>query len=334
MVTGGGGYIGSHTLVSLIERGYDVISADDHSRSDPAMLGGVEKITGVRVKNYRVDLKDQAAAEQIFAQNPGLEAVIHFAAYKTVAESVAHPLLYFANNNGSLLSVLGAMKKFGVKHLVFSSSCTVYGRIEKLPATEQTPLGEPECPYARTKLMGEQMISDFAASHPGTFVSLRYFNPAGAHQSGLIGENPLGKPDNLVPSITRFAAGRLPELTVHGNDYDTRDGSCIRDYIHVMDIAHAHVDALAYMREKMKTNSHQFFNLGSGQGTTVLELLKAFESVNGVKLNYCIGPRRSGDLPAIYADNKKAREALGWEIKHGLDEMMASAWRWERADKS
>jgi UDP-glucose 4-epimerase len=330
LVTGGGGYIGSHTLVSLLERGYQVVSADDHSRSDPAMLEGVKKITGTEVKNYQVDLKDRAAAQRIFAENPDIEAVIHFAAYKTVAESVARPLLYFANNNGSLLSVLGAMEKHRVKQLVFSSSCTVYGRVEKLPVTEQTPLGQPECPYARTKLMGEQMISDFAASHPGAFVSLRYFNPAGAHPSGLIGENPLGRPDNLVPSITRFAAGRLPELTVFGDDYPTRDGSCIRDYIHVMDIARAHVDALAYMKDRMSDGGHQFFNLGSGAGTTVLELLKAFERVNGIKLDYKIGPRRPGDLPAIYADNQRAKELLGWEIKHGLDEMMASAWKWEQ----
>jgi len=240
LVTGGGGYIGSHTLVSLLERGYQVISADDLSRSDGSALEGIKKITGTEVKNYQVDLKDRAAAQRIFAENPDIEAVIHFAAYKSVGESVKDPLLYFANNNGSLLSVLGAMEKQGVRQLVFSSSCTVYGRVEELPATEQTPLGEPECPYARTKLMGEQMISDLAASYPGRFVSLRYFNPAGAHLSGLIGENPAGQPDNLVPNITRFAAGRLPKLTVHGSDYPTRDGSCIRDYIHVMDIARAH----------------------------------------------------------------------------------------------
>jgi UDP-glucose 4-epimerase len=330
LVTGGGGYIGSHTLVSLLERGYQVISADDLSRSDGSALEGIKKITGTEVKNYQVDLKDRAAAQRIFAENPDIEAVIHFAAYKSVGESVKDPLLYFANNNGSLLSVLGAMEKQGVRQLVFSSSCTVYGRVEELPATEQTPLGEPECPYARTKLMGEQMISDLAASYPGRFVSLRYFNPAGAHLSGLIGENPAGQPDNLVPNITRFAAGRLPKLTVHGSDYPTRDGSCIRDYIHVMDIARAHVDALSHIKNKMPDRRHEFFNLGSGQGTTVLELLKAFERANGIKLNYKIGPRRPGDLPAIYADNRKAREVLGWEIRHGLEEMMSSAWRWEQ----
>jgi UDP-glucose 4-epimerase len=330
LVTGGCGYIGSHAIVSLLERGHRVLSADDLSRSDGSALEGVKKIAGAEVVNYRADLKDRTATERIFAENPDIEAVIHFAAYKAVAESVAQPLLYFDNNNGSLSSVLWAMKKHGVKNLVFSSSCTVYGKAEKLPVTEETPLAEPECPYARTKLMGEQMISDFAASYPGKFVSLRYFNPAGAHRSALIGEAPMGKPDNLVPAVTMFAAGKLPELVVHGADYETRDGSCIRDYIHVMDIAEAHAAALDYMAGKMKDHGHHFFNLGSGAGTTVLELLKAFEAANGLKLNYRTGPRRPGDLPAMYADNRKARELLGWEIKRGLEEMMGSAWRWEQ----
>lgn len=330
LVTGGCGYIGSHTIVSLLERGYQVVSVDDHSRSRPEVLHGIRDITGVEVPNYRVDLKDREATRRVFQENPGLAAVVHFAAYKSVAESVAKPLLYFDNNNGALSSVLAAMEQFKVRSLVFSSSCTVYGRAEKLPVTEDTPLAPPECPYARTKLMGEQMISDFAASYPGRFVSLRYFNPAGAHGSARIGENPVGKPDNLVPNITMFAAGRLPELVVHGDDYDTRDGSCIRDYVHVSDIARAHVDALGYLERAGAGGGHEFFNLGSGQGTTVLELIQAFERANGIKLDYRIGPRRPGDLAAMYADRRRATQELGWEPKYGLEEMMRSAWAWEQ----
>lgn len=333
LVTGGCGYLGSHTIVSLLERGYQVVSVDDHSRSRPEALQGIRAITGAEIPNYRVDLKDREATFRVFQDSPDVSAVIHFAAYKSVAESVARPLMYFDNNNGALSSVLAAMERYKIRGLVFSSSCTVYGRAEKLPVTEGTPLGQPECPYARTKLMGEQMISDFAASYPGRFVSLRYFNPAGAHQSARIGENPVGQPDNLVPNITMFAAGRLPGLTVHGDDYDTRDGSCIRDYVHVMDIARAHVDALGHLEKGMADGQHQFFNLGSGQGTTVLELIKAFERANGIKLNYRIGPRRPGDLPAMYADRRRATQMLGWEPRLGLEDMMRSAWAWERAQQ-
>ena len=334
IVTGGCGYIGSHTLVELLAAGHDPVSIDDNSRSSERILDGVERITGKRVKNYRVDLRNVTPTEAVFAENRDAIAVIHFAAFKTVPESVAKPLLYYDNNINSLLNVLACTEKYRIPCFIFSSSCAVYGNASKLPVTEDTPFGEPECPYARTKQMGEHIIRDFARVSRTNSVSLRYFNPVGAHPSGEIGETPYGEPDNLVPGITRTAIGRLPELVVHGSDYDTRDGTCIRDYIHVSDIARAHVLAIECMRKTgdrgQGTGKAEVFNLGSGTGTTVLEAIRAFEGATGRKLSYRIGPRRAGDAAAVFSDNHKAEAILGWRPERGIDEMMKTAWVWEQ----
>jgi len=333
LVTGGCGYIGSHTLVELIAAGHDPVSIDDNSRSSERILDGVERITGKRVKNYRVDLRNVTPTEAAFAENRDAIAVIHFAAFKTVPESVAKPLLYYDNNINSLLNVLVCTEKYRIPCFIFSSSCAVYGNASELPVTEDTRFGEPECPYARTKQMGEHIIRDFARVSKTNFVSLRYFNPVGAHPSGEIGETPYGEPDNLVPGITRTAIGRLPGLVVHGSDYDTRDGTCIRDYIHVSDIARAHVLAIEYMSKTgdrgQGTGKAEVFNLGSGTGTTVLEAIRAFEGATGRKLSYRMGPRRAGDAAAVFSDNHKAETALGWRPERGIDEMMKTAWQWE-----
>jgi UDP-glucose 4-epimerase len=334
LVTGGCGYIGSHTLVELMAAGHEPVSVDDNSRSSESILDGVERVTGKRVRNYRVDLCNAPLTDACFSENRDAVAVIHFAAYKTVPESVAKPLLYYDNNINSLLNVLAGTEKYRVPHFIFSSSCAVYGNSKELPVTEDTPFGEPECPYARTKQMGEQIIKDFSRVSQAGFVSLRYFNPVGAHPSGEIGEVPYGEPDNLVPRITRTAIGTLPGLAVHGNDYDTRDGTCIRDYVHVSDIARAHVLAIDYLRRtgdgRRETGRNEVFNLGSGTGTTVLEAIKAFEGATGRKLNYRIGPRRAGDAAAVYSDNSRAKAMLGWRPERGIEEMMRTAWRWEQ----
>jgi UDP-glucose 4-epimerase len=340
LVTGGCGYIGSHTLVELIAAGHEPISIDDNSRSSESILDGVERVTGKRVRNYRVDLRSASLTKAVFSEYRDAIAVIHFAAYKTVPESVAEPLLYYDNNINALLNVLQIADECGIPGFIFSSSCAVYGNSKELPVTEDTPFGEPECPYARTKQMGEYIIRDFSKASKASFVSLRYFNPVGAHASGEIGEVPYGEPDNLVPRITRAAASNLNLslnlnlLVVHGNDYDTRDGTCIRDYVHVSDIARAHVLAIEYMRKtgdgRRKTGRNEAFNLGSGTGTTVLEAITAFEVAAGRKLNYRFGPRRAGDTAAVFSDNHKAEAILGWRPELGIDEMMRTAWRWEQ----
>ena len=334
IVTGGCGYIGSHTLVELLAAGHHPVSIDDNSRSSERVLDGVERITGKRVKNCRVDLRNVTPTEAVFAENRDAIAVIHFAAFKTVPESVAKPLLYYDNNINSLLNVLACTEKYLIPCFIFSSSCAVYGNASELPVTEDTPFGEPECPYARTKQMGEHIIRDFARVNRTNSVSLRYFNPVGAHPSGEIGETPYGEPDNLVPGITRTAIGRLPELVVHGSDYDTRDGTCIRDYIHVSDIARAHVLAIEYMSKTgdrgQGTGKAEVFNLGSGTGTTVLEAISAFEGATGRKLSYRMGPRRAGDAAAVFSDNHKAETALGWRPERGIVDMMKTAWLWEQ----
>lgn len=332
LVTGGSGYIGSHTLVDLSENGYEVISADNNSRSTPDMLDGVEKIIGKKVKNYKVDLCDYEETRAIFEENTDIIGVIHFAAYKAVGESVEKPLLYFQNNMASLINILRCIEEFHVPHFVFSSSCTVYGNPDSIPVTEQTPRKAAESPYGLTKQMGEQMIEAFAVSNIHTSsVLLRYFNPAGAHPSSLIGELPIDRPQNLTPVITQTAMGKIPELTVFGNDYDTRDGSCIRDLIHVCDLAHAHTLALDHLIKKKNSTNCEVFNLGSGTGITVLEAIHAFEKSTGVKLNYRIGDRRKGDVIAIYANNEKARTELGWKARYGIEDIMNTAWRWEQA---
>lgn len=333
LVTGGCGYIGSHTLVDLVENGFDIISVDNNSRSTPHILQGVERITGRKIKNYKVDLCNFDDTYAIFQENEDITGIIHFAAYKAVGESVAHPIMYFENNLTSLLNLLKCVQEFKVPYFVFSSSCTVYGNPDVIPVTENTPPKPAESPYGYTKQMGEQIISEFAKVNTTQCILLRYFNPVGAHPSIEIGELPIGKPANLVPAITQTAIGKLPQMQVWGDDYNTRDGSCLRDYIHVSDIAHAHTLALQYLIDGRALKSCEVFNLGSGNGTTVLEAIKAFEKVSGLKLNYSIGPRRPGDVVAIYANNEHAVTELGWTLKYNLEDMMDTAWKWEQRVK-
>lgn len=330
LVTGGTGYIGAHTIVDLIENGFEVISADNLSRSSASSLKGIEKITGKKIKNYEVDLTDRKATEEIFIHHKNLMGIIHFAAFKAVGESVEKPLEYYQNNIGSLTHLLSLAIQYQVKHFIFSSSCTVYGNPDHIPVTEQTPLKTAASPYGATKQMGETIVQDTAKAHPISAILLRYFNPVGAHPSVAIGELPIGPPQNLVPAITQTAIGKLPKMQVHGNDYNTRDGSCIRDYIHVCDIAHAHTLALQLSIKENKLNQCDIFNLGTGNGITVLEAIQAFEKVSGIQLNYEIGPRRAGDIVAIYANNHYAVKKLGWNCKYDLDEMMRTAWLWEK----
>ena len=331
LVTGGCGYIGSHTIVDLIEHGFEVISADNLSTGSLRMLEGVEQITGKKIKNYNVDLSKMDYTEAIFIDNPDMVGIIHFAAFKSVPESVAEPLAYYENNLRSLINLLQCAQRFGVFHFVFSSSCSVYGNTTALPVSESTPMSEAQSPYGRTKQMGELICRDVASVWPeGNIALLRYFNPVGAHPSAHIGELQ-EKPENLVPVITQTAIGKRDQMVVHGNDYKTRDGSCVRDYVHVMDIANAHTRALEYMLEADDEDNCITLNLGTGNGVTVLEMIKAFEQVSGQKLNYRIGDRRPGDVEAVYANNDKAKEVLGWEPKYDLNAMMDTAWRWEQA---
>lgn len=329
LVTGGCGYIGSHTIVDLIQNGFEVISADNNSRSKSNTLEGVQKITGVKVKNYTVDLCIFDDTHAIFVENPDIDGIIHFAAYKSVGESVEKPLLYFENNMNSLINILKCASEFSIPNFVFSSSCTVYGNPAQIPVTEETATQQAESPYGYTKQMGEQIVQQTVNSNKIQSILLRYFNPVGAHPSIQIGEIPIGKPANLVPAITQTAIGKLPQMMVYGNDYPTKDGSCLRDYIHVSDIAHAHTLALHYLiANKNKTNC-EIFNLGTGNGYTVLEVIRTFEKVSNQALNYAIGPRRPGDITAIFANNEKAKKVLGWETKFNLDDMMQTAWNWE-----
>jgi UDP-glucose 4-epimerase len=329
LVTGGCGYIGSHTIVDLIQNGFDVVCADNNSRSNEAMLNGVEKIINKKIKNYKVDLCIYDDTYAIFQENPDIKGIIHFAAYKAVGESVEKPLLYFENNLNSLINILKCAEEFNVPHFVFSSSCTVYGNPDVIPVTEETPQKPAESPYGATKQMGEQIVQETIKSNSLNAILLRYFNPVGAHPSINIGELPIGRPANLVPAITQTAIGKLPTMQVYGTDYDTKDGSCVRDYIHVCDIAHAHTLALNYLVNKQNTSNCEVFNLGTGNGYTVLEVIAAFEKVSGVKLNYQLAPRRGGDVIAIYANNSKAKNSLGWVPAYNLNDMMDTAWKWE-----
>jgi UDP-glucose 4-epimerase len=329
LVTGGCGYIGSHTIVDLIENGYEVICVDNNSRSNSTVLEGVQKITGKTVKNYKVDLCNFDDTFAIFQENTDIEGIIHFAAYKAVGESVEKPLMYFENNLYSLINLLKCVQEFSIPWFVFSSSCTVYGEPDVPMVTEETPPKPAASPYGYTKQMGEQILGEFQKASHTQVVLLRYFNPVGAHPSGIIGELPIGRPQNLVPAITQTAIGKLPKMIVFGNDYPTRDGSCVRDFIHVSDIAHAHTLAIKYLQEGKNSSGCEVFNLGTGNGVTVLEAIKAFEKISGVKLNYEIGPRRPGDIMAIYANNDKAKTKLGWDPSRSLDEMMSTAWKWE-----
>jgi UDP-glucose 4-epimerase len=329
LVTGGCGYIGSHTIVDLLENGFEVISLDDFSKSTHIALEGIEKITGKKVKNYAVDLKNFDDTQAVFQEHTDIDGIIHFAAYKAVGESVQEPLRYYENNMFGLINLLKCVQEFGVPHFVFSSSCTVYGNPAAIPVTETTPTKKAESPYGATKQMGEEILRDFTKATATNTILLRYFNPVGAHPSGYIGELPVGKPQNLVPAITQTAIGKLPKMWVHGTDYDTRDGSCVRDYIHVADIAHAHTLAIQYLLAEKNETACDVFNLGTGDGVSVLEAIHTFEKVSGVKLNYETGPRRSGDVVAIYANNDAAVKKLGWNIQYGITEMMDTAWKWE-----
>ena len=334
LVTGGSGYIGSHTLADLVKNGYEVISVDNNSRSNPIILEGVEKITGTKVKNYKVDLCNYDDTFAIFQENEDIEGIIHFAAYKAVGESVQFPLMYFENNLVSLINLLKCVQEFKTPYFVFSSSCTVYGNPDETPVTESTEAKPAESPYGYTKQMSEQIINEFAKTTDTRFILLRYFNPVGAHPTNLIGEMPIGRPQNLVPAITQTAIGKLPKMTVFGNDYDTRDGSCVRDFIHVSDIAHAHTLSLDHLKANPKAPASQVFNLGTGIGVTVLEAIAAFEKVSGQKLNYEIGPRREGDVVAIFANNNAAKEILNWHPQYNLEDMMSTAWKWEKRLKT
>ena len=329
LVTGGCGYIGSHTLVDLINNGYDVISIDNNSRSDADILKGVEKIVGKPVKNYTVDLCVFDDTHAVFQENPDIEGIIHFAAFKSVGESVSNPLLYFDNNINSLLNILKCAVEFDVPYFVFSSSCTVYGNPDSSPVTENTTLKLPESPYGYTKQIGEQIIQQTINNCNIQSILLRYFNPVGAHPSIEIGEIPIGPPANLVPAITQTAIGKQSHLNVFGADYPTRDGSCIRDYIHVSDIAHAHTLALRYLIEDKNKENCEVFNLGTGNGYSVLEVIKTFERVNQKSLNYKLTKRRAGDVISIFANNEKAKNVLGWIPKYNLEDMMKTAWNWE-----
>ncbi|HRD42399.1 MAG TPA: UDP-glucose 4-epimerase GalE [Ferruginibacter sp.] len=330
LVTGGCGYIGSHTIVDLLQNGYTVICTDNNSRSHAQVLKGIEKITGIKVKNYCIDLCNFDDTCAVFQENSDIAGIIHFAAYKAVGESVEQPLMYYENNINSLINVLKCALEFKVRDFVFSSSCTVYGNPDEIPVTESTAWKPAESPYGNTKQMGEEMIMHTTKRDKNlNAVLLRYFNPVGAHPSIEIGEMPLGKPANLVPAITQTAIGKLNQMQVWGSDYPTRDGSCVRDYIHVSDIAHAHTLALKFLGEGKKSNNCEVFNLGTGNGNTVLEVIHSFEKVSGQKLNYKIGPRRNGDVIAIYANNDKAKNILGWKPVFSLDEMMDTAWKWE-----
>ena len=329
LVTGGAGYIGSHTVVELHNAGYNPIIVDNLSNSRKSVLTGLKNITGKDFTFYQIDCNDKDAFRQVFKAHE-ISGVIHFAAYKAVGESVAKPLEYYENNVGSLMTLIRLMKEEGVEKLIFSSSCTVYGQPDQLPVTEQSPKKTAESPYGNTKQVCEEIIEDTSISDKSfRAIALRYFNPVGAHPSSEIGELPLGVPNNLVPFITQTAAGWRKQLTVFGDNYDTEDGSCIRDYIHVVDLAKAHVKSLEYLT-KHANLSFDIFNIGTGKGNTVLEIVNTFEEVSGVKLNYRIGERRSGDIEKIYADVTKSSETLGWKTEKSLKDSLKDSWNWQK----
>jgi UDP-glucose 4-epimerase len=328
LLTGGAGYIGSHTAVELMQQGFEIVVLDDLSRSEARMIEGIEMITGQKVKFYQGDCADEEFLQTIFAKE-NLEAVIHFAAYKSVNESVENPLLYYRNNIGSMVNLLKQMQQFQISKIIFSSSCTVYGQPDSIPVNENAPFKKAESPYGATKQMCERILEDATKANKNLrSISLRYFNPVGAHPSSLIGELPIGVPGNLIPFVTQTAAGIRKKLTVFGNDYDTPDGSCVRDFIHVVDLAKAHVKALEKIGDMLSNN--EAFNLGTGTGVTVLELVKKFISVTGIQLPYEIGQRRPGDVEKIYGDPAKAKKLLGWKTLNSLEDSLRDAWNWEK----
>jgi len=331
LVTGGTGYIGSHTIVELINEGFETVIIDNLSNSNVSVLDGIEKITGVRPLFEQFDLTDQDKVNSFFEKYSQIEAIIHFAASKAVGESVYKPLLYYRNNLVSLMNMLEGMKNYGIKNLVFSSSCTVYGQPEVLPVTENSPIQQATSPYGNTKRICEEIIRDtFFVNQELNAVSLRYFNPIGAHASALIGELPLGVPANLVPYITQTAAGLRERLSIFGDDYPTPDGTCIRDYIHVVDLAKAHVHAIKRMLGGNNKTNYEVFNIGTGLGLSVMELVNSFQKATGVEVKYQLVDRRAGDIVAVYADTSLANNELGWKAESTVEETLKSAWEWEK----
>ena len=331
LVTGGTGYIGSHTTVELQKSGYDVVIVDNLSNSSLDVLDNIEKITGKKPDFEEFDLADREKTDDFFRRNKDIVAIIHFAAFKAVGESVQKPLFYYRNNLVSLMNLLECQINYNIPNMVFSSSCTVYGQPEILPVTEQTPRKDAESPYGNTKRISEDILQETISVNPQLKgIALRYFNPIGAHHSALIGELPLGVPQNLVPFITQTAAGLRDELKIFGNDYNTSDGSAVRDYINVVDLANAHVSAIKRLLEKKNKKSYEVFNLGTGTGLSVLEVVTGFEKATGLKLNYKIVDRRPGDVEKIWADTTLANEELGWKAEKGLEETLLSSWNWEK----
>ena len=330
LVTGGTGYIGSHTAVELLEEGMQVVIVDNLSNSEREVLDGIETITGIKPQFEEVDLRDRKATFGVFEKHPDINAIIHFAAFKAVGESVEKPLEYYENNLLSLIHLLEAMKLSQVDHMVFSSSCTVYGEPDELPVTENAPIKKAGSPYGNTKQICEEILQDTIHTLKGKgVISLRYFNPMGAHPSALIGELPIGVPNNLVPFITQTAAGIRECLSVFGDDYDTPDGSAIRDYINVVDLAKAHVSAIRRLLDQKQRSAFEVFNLGTGSGLSVFEIIEAFERSTGQKLNYKVVGRREGDIEKVYADTSYANSELGWTAEKGIEESLKSAWKWE-----
>lgn len=331
LVTGGAGYIGSHTLIELLQTtDFQVYSVDSYINSNESTYDRIERITGQKPNYAKLDLCDKQAVAEYFKANHDFVGVIHFAALKAVGESVENPFLYYQNNLESLNNLLEVCKEYEIKNIIFSSSCSVYGNADELPVTEATPFKQAESPYAHTKQIGEEMLKMICSITSLRSIALRYFNPVGAHISGLNGELPINKPNNLVPVITQTAIGKIQQMAVHGGDYETRDGSCIRDYIHVSDIADAHVKAMQHLLAGKQASKFEIYNLGTGNGVSVLEAIYAFEKVAQTRLNYIVGPRRPGDVVSIYSNSLKAETSLGWTPKYGIEEMMASAWMWEQ----
>ena len=331
MVTGGAGFIGSHTVVDLVEQGYAPVLVDDFSNSERSVIAGLETICERPLACYDIDCRDREGLDAVFREAGPIAGVIHFAASKAVGESQDEPLLYYSNNLGSLLTLLERMAEHGVRDLVFSSSCTVYGQPERLPVTEASPVAEPVSVYGATKQICEQILGDLVASGaPHRVTLLRYFNPIGAHPSALIGELPLGNPQNLVPVLLESAAGLRGPLQIYGDDWGTPDGTCIRDYIHVLDLAAAHVKSLAWMGNLAETPRIEVFNVGTGRGTSVAEALEAFQGATGLRVDRVVGPRRPGDIEQIYASCEKASRVLGWQADRTIEEAMRDAWAWQQ----
>ena len=335
LVTGGLGYIGSHVVVELQNEGFEVVVVDDLSNSSLVILDRIRDITGISPVFNKIDLKEKQSVVELFVRHSDIHGIIHFAASKAVGESVIDPLKYYENNIHSLVYMLQEITKLPTQKLIFSSSCTVYGQADELPVPEQAPIKEPESPYGNTKKVGEQIIKDTcAASKSLNTIALRYFNPIGAHKSSNIGELPIGAPQNLVPFVTQTGIGLREKLSIFGNDYPTPDGTCIRDYIHVVDLAKAHVIAMKRLLEEKNTESYEVYNIGTGKGSSVLEVVKTFEEVSGTVLNYSFAPRRTGDIISAYADTTKANVILGWKSELTLKDALHSAWEWEKKIQS